>query len=284
MKVSYAYIQAFVAQLDALNVQAGKTIVAEAKKRDIERKLQDSELEFEDVYAILNSVAPTYAKISSALTCRYYDGIRQASGVPDDYRAEVSDTLTREDLATSARRVYSSVSKGQNTVPLTQLLADEVSGITRKASNDTVYQNAARDPQKPKFAIVPSPSACAFCKLIAANGYEYPSESSANRHAGSFHKNCSCQATQVYGDGAIQGYDPGKYAKEYETARDAFKDGKISKDLQERIDDAKKRHQEAYAANMERFRKGEITREQVGEPWRERNAVLMVWREMDKQR
>lgn len=270
MRVSYAYIQAFVAQLDALNKQAGKTIITEAKKRDIERKLSDSTLEFEDVYSIMASVCPTYAKLASALTCHFYDGIRQASDVPDDFRAETYDTVSKNEIMASARSIYADVKAGRNTVPLNKLIGDSVAGFIRQASNDTVYRNAAKDPQKPRYAIVPSPSACVFCQMIASNGYEYPSEQSAVRHEKSFHNGCNCQATQVYGEGSIQGYDPNKYEQKYYAARDALRSGEISEDLQERIEAARARH-------VEKYKNGETE-----QPWREFNAVLMVWREMEK--
>lgn len=270
MQVSYAYIQAFVAQLDTLNAQAGRVIVTEAKKRELERKLAESELAYEDVYDLLASVAPYYAKLASALTCNFYDGIRRGANAPGDFQAEVYDTVARNDVRQSAQRVYSDVSKGTNTVPLVQLITDEVSSFTRKASNNTVYRNAARDPAKPRYAIVPSPSACVFCQLIAANGYEYPSEQSAERYAHSFHQHCNCQATQVYGNDTISGYEPGKYAAAYDEAAQAYRSGEISEDMKQRIADAKARHDAAYKAGK------------TSDPWRERNAVLMVWREQSK--
>ena len=275
MRVSYAYIQAFVAQLDALNKQAGKTIVTEAKKRDIERKLSDSTLEFEDVYSIMASVCPTYAKLASALTCRFYDGIRQASDVPDDFRAEAFDTVSKQQIKEAARSIYADVKSGMNTVPLNKLIGDSVAGFVRQASNNTVYRNAAKDPQKPRYAIVPSPSACVFCQLIAANGYEYPSEQSAARHERSFHNHCNCQATQVYGNDTIAGYDPKKYEDAYDEAAKRYRTGEISDDLQQRIDEAHRRHDERNRKLKEQGIKGD--------PWRERNAVLMVWREMEKE-
>ena len=270
MQVSYAYIQAFVAQLDTLNAQAGKVIVTEAKKRDIEQKLLDSTLEFEDVYSILAQIMPTYAKLASALTCNFYDGIRQGANAPGEFKAEVYNTVSKGDIMTAARKIYTEAVEGENTVPVTSLMADEVSACTRKASTNTVYRNAARDPAKPRYAVVPSPSACVFCQLLAANGYEYPSEQSAERHAHSFHQHCNCQATQVYGNDTISGYDPSKYAAAYDDAAQAYRSGNISDDMKQRIADAKARHDAAYKAGK------------TSDPWRERNAVLMVWREQSK--
>ena len=281
MQVSSAYIKAFVAQLDALNVAAGKSIITEAKKRDIERKLLESELEFEDVYSILASISPQYAKLASALACHFYDGIRQQSSAPGSFKAEVYDTLSKSDIMSAARSVYADVKAGRNTVPLTSLLKDKVSGFTRTAANETVYRNAAKDPAKPRYAVVPSPSACVLCKLVAANGYEYPSEQSAVRHEKNIHDNCNCTATQVYGDGSIQGYDPKKYEDAHFKARDAYESGEISDDLARRIEKAKERHDARYAEYKEKKAAG-LPVEEVP-PWRETNAILMVWREQQKE-
>lgn len=281
MQVSYAYIQAFVAQLDALNAQAGRVIVTEAKKRDLERKLSESELDFEDVYSILASIAPTYSKLASALTCNFYDGIRRGANVPSEFDAEVYGSVSKKDLMASARKVYADVEQGTNTVPLTKLLSDEVTSFTRRASNETVYRNAAKDPAHPRYAVVPSPSACVLCQLVAANGYEYPSEQSAQRYAHSIHDNCNCQATQVYGDDAIQGYDPKKYEAAYDRALTAYQKGEISDDLARRIEAAKARHEERYE-QYKRDKEMGIPTVEVP-PWRDTNAILMVWREQNKE-
>ena len=270
MQVSAAYIQAFTAQLDALNAQAGKTIVTEAAKLDLERRLLDSDdLAYEDVYALMKRVCPAYAKLSSALTCHFYDGIRAGYNVPGEFKAVTYNTLSEKQIKADAYKIADDVENGRNTVPLTKLIVDKTTQYTRTASNETVRRNAIKDPAKPLYAIVPNPNACPFCLMVASNGYIYPDSAEAQQHRP--HENCSCTAAQVYGKGKIQGYDPKKYAARYEAARDAYQSGDYPDELRDRINAARERHNEKYA-------RGELQ-----EPWRDYNAYMMVWRYQDKE-
>lgn len=253
MQVSQAYIQAFVQQMDALNAQAGRTIVTEAKKLNLEQQLLAmGDVSFEDLYRIMASVYPTYAKLASALTCHFYDGIRQGFNVPGEFKAEAYETVSKGSLISTARRMHGEIESGKNTVTPMKLLIDEATYRTRYASNETMRRNALRDPAHPRFAIVPGPGACAFCLMRASNGYVYPEAVEIESH-----KNCNCQAVQVYGNSTIQGYNPGEYADQYYEAKDALQSGRISDALQRRIDEAAEKNPE----------------------FTETNAILMVWRE-----
>lgn len=283
MKVSAAYIQAFTAQLDALNAQAGKTIVTEAAKLDLERRLLEAdELAYEDLYTLMHQVCPAYSKLASALTCHYYDGIRSGSNVPGEFKAVTYNTLSERQIKADAYAIADDVAHGRNTIPLQKIISDKNTQYTRIASNETVRRNAIKDPAKPLYATVPNHGACPFCLMVASNGYVYPDSAAANAHKP--HENCSCTAAQVYGKGKIQGYDPTKYAKQYEEARDAYIKGDYSDELKQRIKDARERHNEKYSANKEAEEKG-LPKPYSGfnEPWRDYNAYMMVWREQDKQ-
>ena len=253
MRVSQAYIQAFTSQLETLNKQAGRVIVSETAKLDLEKALIESDdYAFEEVIKLMNRLVPGYSRLSSALTCHFYDGIRDAAGVPGEFKAEVYETMDKKQLTAAARKIAEEVEQGRNTKPLGELLADENTYWTRRASNETVRRNAKRDPSRPKYAIVPGVGACAFCLMRASNGYVYPDQTSVESH-----KNCNCQAVQVYGNGTIQGYDPDAYAEQYYNAKEAWLRGDVSDDLLNRIADAESRN-----PNFD-----------------ETNAILMVWRE-----
>lgn len=282
MNVSSEYIQAFTAQLDKLNAQAGKTIITETAKLDLERRLLESDdLAYEDLYQMMQKLCPAYAKLSSALTCHFYDGIRSGSGVPGEFRAETYNTLSAKQIKADAYRIADDVEHGRNTVPLAKIVTDQTTQYTRIASNETVRRNAIKDPAKPLFAIVPNPNACPFCLMVASNGYVYPDSATAQQHKP--HNNCSCTAAQVYGKGKIQGYNPTKYAKMYETARDAYNNGDYSKEMGQRIDRAKELHNQKYNQNKEAEEKG-LPKPWAGfdSPWRDYNAYMMVWNEQNK--
>lgn len=282
MNVSSAYIKAFTAQLDKLNAQAGKTIVTETAKLDLERRLLEADdLAYEDVYRLMRELCPAYSKLSSALTCHFYDGIRTGAGVPGEFKAVTYNTLSRKQIQADAYRIADDVANGRNSVPLAQLMTDQTTQYTRIASNETVRRNAIKDPARPLYAIVPNANACPFCLMVASNGYVYPDSATANQHKP--HNNCSCTALQVYGKGKIQGYNPAKYADMYKDARDAYKSGNYSKELGQRIDRARELHNQKYAENEEARKKG-LPEPWNGykEPWRDYNAYMMVWNEQNK--
>ena len=268
MKVSQAYIQAFTKQLDALNEQAGKTIVTEAEKLDLERRLLEAdEIAYEDVYQLMHRLCPAYSRLASALTCHFYDGIRSGSGVPGEFKAVAYNTLSESQIKADAQAIAEEIATGRSSVSVAEKVKNKNSQYVRIASNETVRRNAMRDPAKPLYAIVPNVGACAFCLMVASNGYVYPDSAEAQRHKP--HNNCSCQAAQVYGSGKIQGYNPQKYYDQYAKARDAYQSGNYSDEMREKIEAARDRHNERYKAGIE------------AEPWRETNAYLMIWREQE---
>ena len=269
MNVSAAYIQEFVKKLDALDANAKQVYKIETSKRNLEQRLSDGEAEaFQEVVDVARAVVAANSRVASALSAQYYDGIREASKVKSKYRAESYDTVDDDDLQSAYFAVGKDYSSGRATVPLYSLMGDTSTRFTRYASNETVRRNAAKDPAKPKFAIYASPSACAFCQMRAGLGYQYPSESEVESH-----NHCKCQAVQVYGKSGIQGYDPGAYEEKYFEAKRALDNGEISDELEYRIKEAKRRHDEKYAQAIAEGKKMK--------KWDKTNEILMVWRERE---
>ena len=78
---------------------------------------------------------------------------------------------------------------------------------TKRAANNSIVENGARDPAKPKYARVPTGAeTCDFCLMLASRGFVYKSESSAAiDHT---HANCDCRAVAGWDGDEVQGYDP----------------------------------------------------------------------------
>ena len=66
--------------------------------------------------------------------------------------------------------------------------------------------HARADPDKPLWAIVPQPGACAFCLTVASRGFKYRSESAAGRQR---HDGCRCTPVVDHDtkNPALEGYD-----------------------------------------------------------------------------
>lgn len=253
MQVSQAYIQGFVKQLDVLDEKTQRIFQSEVERLNLEERLKNGEADaFEQVVNIARAVIPANTRMASALSAVYYDGIREASNVKSKFVAESYDTLNDDELYADYYAVADEYAKGRTSKPLYRLMGDTSSRFTRYASNESIRRNAVKDPEHPRFAIVPSPTACVFCLMRASAGYTYPDSASIESH-----NHCKCQAVQVYRDSGIQGYNPREYQDEYYEARHAYERGEISEDLSKRIEAARSRNPE----------------------FTETNAILMVWRE-----
>ena len=207
----------------------------------------------EDIPALMRQVTQAYSTMSSAVTSNFYATIRRASRVRSKYTPVPFTAYDAGKVTAAALAIMDEVAAGTATVPLESLLADVVSRYIKDSADTCIRQNARRDPAKPKYAIVPSGDACAFCQMRASLGYRCADEGAVESHA-----HCTCTATPVFGDSTIQGYDPQVYLDRYTEASRALKDGDISDDLKERI----------AAQKAEK-----------GKDFDRTNAVLMVMRE-----
>lgn len=266
MQVSRAYVQAFVGQLAAIDANIRRYLKQEVTKRDLERRIASGEADaYEEASEIMQTAISGGTTLAGALATRYYDGIRGAAKPKTKYQAQTVPVFDAGSVIGAAFAVAAEYARGGTKKPLAELFADTATRYTHFAADETVRQNTKRDPAKPKYAILPGVDACEFCRMRAALGDEY-----ANRASVESHNNCTCSAVPVFGNSKIQGYDPQADRDAYATARNAYRGGDYSDELEKKIAAARVRHNAAYEA-------GEVAR-----PWRETNAILMVWREMEK--
>lgn len=207
----------------------------------------------QDIPALMRQVTKAYSTMSSAITANYYTSIRTASRVRSKYVPIPYSAYDAGKVTAAAIAITDEVAAGTATVPLESLLADVVSRYIKDSADTCIRQNVRRDPAKPKYAIVPSGDACAFCQMRASLGYHYGTEEAVESH-----DHCTCAATPVFGESTIQGYDPSVYRERYEEAARAYRSGDISDDLKERI---------------------EAQKDEKGRDFDSTNAILMVMRE-----
>ena len=125
----------------------------------------------------------------------------------------------------------------RNSVP------DTVSRLVKQAGADTMLQNAKRDGAE--FAWVPRGDTCAFCLMLASNGWQHQSRNAMkNGHASHIHANCDCNyVVRFDGKSSVEGYDPDEYLAMYENAEGATWKEKVNS-----------MRREKYAANPEKYR------------------------------
>lgn len=171
-----------------------------------------------------------YSRLGGAVSAGFYNGIRTQSGAAGRYSAAILDAFDDSSAYASATAAFDSFAAGDATVPLANIGGNLADRWTKAGADNTIRNNARRDPAKPRYAFVPSGDACAFCVMRASNGYTQADDDFTPSH-----DHCSCVATPVFGDDRVQGYDPDGYLDQYNEAAHAYRHGEISDELKERI-------------------------------------------------
>lgn len=158
------------------------------------------------------AVVDRYGSRVAMLACDLYEDVRGQAGELPGYHAttcepsqegllrwDVSHALASSDVAASL-----SASARQRTMAY----ADE-----------TIAQNARRDPAHPCWAIVPHVGACGWCVMLGSNGFQYRSEGST---LASRHPHCTCPVVVDFdtGNPTLEGYDPGAMRRAYQACRE----------------------------------------------------------------
>jgi hypothetical protein len=163
-----------------------------------------------DVAALIayaNALVTKYGEGSATLAAQMYDALAELQS------ATVAAAIPAEtvDYGTVAKMV-----KATATSPVS--IAQGVSRLVKQAGADTTLQNAKRDGAE--FAWIPHGDTCAFCLMLASNGWRRQSKSAMNgNHATHIHANCDCNyAVRFNSKTTFEGYDPDSYLEQYYAA------------------------------------------------------------------
>lgn len=211
---------------DWLDLARSQDQAANLARRDLKawwRRVVTSQTAPEQVRDALLELVPAlaqrYGEVAATAALEVYERLRsQATGLPA-YEAVLAPGVPAADIQREVRRLVAPLWRGTPALALEQI--SRALGITiAKPARDSIVLNAARDPAKPGWARVPSPGACAWCRLLASRGTIYSSRKTAGG-TGQYHDDCRCQMIPVFKGQAIDipGYDPVGLREEYETAR-----------------------------------------------------------------
>lgn len=158
------------------------------------------------VRASYPQIVRRYGSFAAAAAKEFYEARRASSGVRSDYTAEVFEPDDGWLLSHDAE-----------TCRTASALSSTAAQRVMERADETLFGNMARDPAKPRYALVPRPGACGWCRLMASNGFSYYSEARANRAR---HPHCTCTPVVDFGGSPmLDGYDPGAHRREYAEAR-----------------------------------------------------------------
>lgn len=232
----------YINMLSAINKTAARKFTAYLNTHDVSTK-QGKKLAIDYAYAI----ATKYGESSAALTCEMYDAIAAASNVllpPAEPAAGAKYGEVAETVIGMLKRSYTY-----------DAIGDGIGRLVKRTGADTMLHNALRDGAQ--FAWIPHGETCAFCIMLASNGWRNASKKTIQGdHAEHIHANCDCTfAIRFDPFSGVEGYDPDKYLEIYENAKgNSSKEKLISMrkaEYEENREEILARKREAYAEKKE---------------------------------
>lgn len=224
MKISANDWLKYIRKLSAINAAAAKRMQSWMVANGLGNA--------EEMIAYAHALTTRYGEAAASLACEMYDTVAAAHGVAVA-PAEPAATATYQE---TAKAVMGALKNQRTTVQGT------VGRLVKQAEADTTLKNAARDGAQ--FAWVPHGDTCAFCTMLASNGWQYMSKKALRGgHAEHIHPHCDCTYAIRFGDsGGVEGYDPDVYLETYENADGATWQDKVNS-----------MRREQYAADPEKY-------------------------------
>ena len=155
-------------------------------------------------------ISTKYGEAAAELACEMFESVAKASGVAGVI-AEPAATATMSEVA---KQVIGTRKNSKNIDEITS----SVGRLVKMANADTMLKNASK--YGAEFAWIPHGDTCAFCIMLASNGWRKQSKSAMNgNHAEHIHSRCDCNyAVRFNPDTKYQDYDPERYKKQYDDA------------------------------------------------------------------
>ena len=151
-----------------------------------------------------------YGNAAAELACEMYEEMADASGKVIK-TAEPAMTSTRGEIYSA---IQGALLRTQNPDAIGAIAGRKVKTV----GLDTLINNSLRDGAE--FAWIPSGDTCAFCIMLASNGWQRASKKALkNGHASHVHNNCDCTYAIRFDENTeVEGYDPEYYKSVYDSA------------------------------------------------------------------
>lgn len=161
--------------------------------------------------AYLPHVIQAYGEVGAGIAADFYESLREQSpAIRKAYTAVLGDAIPIGAVEASARWAVGPLF-GRGKIQTPEQALSNVISVTNRfvlgAGRETITTNVERDPERVRYARVPTGAhTCAFCLVQASRGAVYTSSVTAGRD---FHGHCDCVPTPVWeGDALPEGYDP----------------------------------------------------------------------------
>ena len=189
------------------------------------RKLNDKTVELVRKYIAKYRVPQTYEEFQAfidfayAVSNKYGEAVAEVAAQMYEAEARLSNVIVQAavpaeppSIAEVAKTVYGTVKTGNE-----EIISSAVGRLVKKTGANTTLKNAIRD--RAQYAWIPHGDTCAFCLMLASNGWMSGGAGLKNGQAAHIHANCDCTyGVRFDNTSSIQGYDPDKYLEMYENA------------------------------------------------------------------
>lgn len=214
-----------VQQLARTQNRAGD--VAERRMRALWKRLPIDDLgTLEDaLYQLYPRLVEESAEVASSAALEWYEKQREAEGVAKAYSPVMPAGLVDENEAAKiVGAAIRDLREGTGRARVLARLTDGARKLISDAGRATTQHAAERDPNKPRYARVPTGAeTCAWCMLWASRGFVYKSEETAQFEKS--HVKCDCQIVPSWdAHPRVRGYDHTQYERMYQQAVDDLAD------------------------------------------------------------
>ena len=134
-------------------------------------------------YALL---VQQYGSLAAQCAVEFYTTLRAGANLATEYTATQTAAQSSEYLVRDAQNV---MKLSANVSNVTKNLAGRAVQRVYEQADNTLIDNANRDPAHPRWALVPTVGACGWCVLIGSQGFVYHSDTTASRAR---HAHCRC--------------------------------------------------------------------------------------------
>lgn len=205
MEISSSTWKSYIQKLRKVNDKAADLIRQYIEKNGF----PSSKAEVGKLINFAYSVSTQYGEAAATLAAEMYEASAMISG---KLIAPALPAMPPE-IDEVARSVVGTISNNN-----ISLVANAIARLVKRTAEDTTLENAIRDGAE--FAWIPSGDTCAFCIMLASNGWQRAGKKALKKgHAEHIHANCDCTYMARFDSSvSVAGYDPDEYLQIYENA------------------------------------------------------------------
>ncbi|TCD53762.1 hypothetical protein EJ419_07290 [Alloscardovia theropitheci] len=166
---------------------------------------------------LIPELVSKYGDVAGTAAAEWYEQAREADLGKSDFIATIGEGYPSEAVQDSIR--WQAGVLWDDPQQMQRFLNNSIDRWVKYCGRATIMENVRHDSHKVKWALVPQGKTCAFCTMLASNGFHYERKYKAQAAQ---HANCDCwpcpsfKSRQAF----IQGYDPDKLYNDYQEARE----------------------------------------------------------------